>query len=165
MKTLSRLLVPIAASLPVLGIAVAMPTSAQANLASQTTTFSGDVPGTCSFPAGSGQSVTMLPSGATLSGTSTAITVRANGSVNLSLSALTFTANPNGTTPTATATLNNVTGGASVLGTATVGTDMASTALNNTANQDHDVTIGMAVAQATEPGTYTTTVVLTCLTP
>lgn len=165
MKTLSKLLVAIAASFPVLGIAIAMPAAVQAQLASQTTTFSGDVPGTCQFDLGANQNVSMSPSGATLSGTSSNIGILANGSVNVALADVTMTANPANTTPAPTATLNNVTGGAAVLGTATPGNNMGSTALNNSSNQSHNVTIGMAVTGATLPGTYTTTVVLQCLTP
>ena len=165
MKTLSRLLLPVAASLPILGFAVVMPTTAQAQLQSQTTTSSGDVPGTCQFDLGAGQTVTMTPTGATLNGTSTNIGVLANGSVNVSLADVTMTVSPGGTTPVPTATLNDVTGNRAGLGTATVGNNMASTALNNSSNVSHNVTIAMAVTGATAPGTYTTTVVLQCLTP
>ena len=166
MRTITGRLVRLSAAFSVAGAALIAPGVAQANpLATQTTTFSGDVPGTCQFDLGANQNVSMTPSGATLSGTSTNIGVNANGSVNVALASVTMAAAPQGTTPVPTATLNNVTGGAAVLGTATVGNNMASTPLNNASNVSHNVTIGMAVTGATAPGTYTTTVVLQCLTP
>ena len=163
MKFLSRLLRPFALSLPALGLSLALPSSVEAALATQTTTFTGDVPSACSFSAGGGQTVTLSASGTNLSATSENITIMANGGVNVALSAVTIAQKPNGTTPAATATLNKVGGGA--LGTASVGNNMNAAALGNTANQGQNVTIGMAVSGATAPGTYRVTVVLSCLTP
>ena len=166
MKTLSKLLRPLAASLTVLGgLALAVPTTAQANpLATQTTTFSGNVPGTCTFDEGANQqNVAMSLNNGVLTGTSAQIGINANGSVNVSMVNVDQTG-PNNTTPTATATLNNVTGGGT-LGTATKAQAMGAAALGNATNASHKVTIGMSVAGASLPGAYTATVTLQCLTP
>jgi len=127
-----------------------------------TSTFTGSVPDSCEFTNGD-PSVNMTLSGTTLSGTTPNITVVTNGAVNLSLTSLTEVSKGAGSTPTATATLNDITDSEDGIATATVGGDSGSVALGNTPNVNHNVTVGMTVADADAPGTYTYTVILSCL--
>ena len=152
-----------AAHLLVLPIFLVAPSVVKAALATNTTTFQGDLPSACNFTTGSGQTVTINPEGTTLNGTSSPIGITANGSVNVALSDLTVAAKPVGATVTPTATLK-ISAGAN-LGVAAVGSDMTAAALANLANVEKRVEIRMRVTGATLPGSYRTTVVLSCLTP
>ena len=132
-------------------------------LATDTTTFTGTVPGACSITGGT-QNVTMNYANSALSAETTAITINSNVLANLTIGTVTEVAKAVGSTPTATATLTDL-GGNQQAVTATVGNDSNPMQFINTGmtNADHTVKIGMNVANANIPGTYTYTVVLSCL--
>ena len=161
MNLLFKRFPPLAAFLPLLAITLSAPSAVKAALSATNTTFQGDVPSACNFTSGSGQNVTINPEGTTLNGTSSPIGITANGSVNVALSNLTVATKPVGTTVTPTARLSVSAG--PVLGTATVGNDMTAAALNNNTNAEKRVEIRMTVTGATLVGSYSTTVVLSCL--
>ena len=147
-----------------IGFALA-PSAAVAQLAQDTTTFTGTVPGACTI-TGLNAPVSLTYSNAnngTLSATSGNIVINANVAAKVSLSSLTNTAKPNNTTPVATATLNDATGSRNGIATATVGNNSSNVALSNTVGQNHNVTIGLTATAASLPGDYTWTVVLSCL--
>ena len=141
------------------------PTAAIAQLATDTTTFTGTVPGACTI-TGLGGPVSLSYTNAnngTLAATSGNIVVNANVAAKVSVGALTNTAKPTGSNPVATATLNDVTDSQNGIASATVGNNSSSVALGNTVNANHNVAINMTATGSSIPGTYTWTVVLSCL--
>ena len=161
---MNRLVSGLAVSIALLPLGLWAPSASAQALDTGTSTFTGSVPDSCEFQNGD-PNVNMELVGTTLSATTPSITVVTNGSVNLSLTTLTEVQAPVGASPTATATLNDVTGSRNAIATATIGGDSASVALSNTANVNHDVNIGMEITDADTPGTYEYTVLLSCLTP
>lgn len=145
-----------------IGFALA-PSAAIAQLATDTTTFTGTVPGACTITNG-GQNVNLSYANNTLTAETTAITINSNVLANLTIGTVTEVAKANGSNPTATATLTDIAGNQQAV-TATVGNDSNAMAFinNGMTNANHTVKIGMNVADANIPGTYTYTVVLSCL--
>ena len=145
-----------------IGFALA-PSAAVAQLATDTTTFTGTVPGACTISNG-GQNKTMAFNNNTLAAETDPITINSNVLANLTIGTLTEVAKANGSNPTATATLTDL-GGNQQAVTATVGNNSnAMQFINNgMTNANHTVKIGLSVANANIPGTYTYTVVLSCL--
>ena len=132
-------------------------------LATDTTTFTGTVPGSCTISNGT-QNVNMSYANNTLSAETTNITINSNVLANLTIGTVTEVAKANGSSPTATASLIDTAGNQQTV-TATVGNDSNPMQFinNGMTGADHTIKIGMSVADANIPGTYTYTVVLSCL--
>ena len=137
-----------------------MPTAALANI-SDTTTFTGSVPGSCTYSSGTSQTVTMSYStsnNGTFTGTSENIGISCNFATSVTLGAVTAdSGNPTETSNTATLTFNGstvVTSGSS---------PSAETALNNTPGSPANVTISLEAQNANTVGAYSYTVTLTTL--
>jgi len=141
-----------------------LPSAALAQLATDTTTFTGTVPGTCTIGGDSSSTVTMDVNNGTLTGVTGNITVNSNVLADVTIGDLVATNNftgSNGAVPTAT--LTAVASNTQV--TASIGND--SNVINlidqNDLSSDVNVTIAMAVTDADAPGVYEYTVVLSCL--
>ena len=139
------------------------PSAAVAQLATDTTTFTGTVPGTCTIGNGT-QNVNMSYANNTLSAETANITINSNVLANLTIGTVTEVAKATGSNPTATASLIDTAGNQQTV-TATVGNDSNPMQFinNGMTGANHTIKIGMSVADANIPGTYTYTVVLSCL--
>ena len=140
------------------------PSAAIAQLATDTTTFTGTVPGTCTIGGDSSSTVTMAVNNGTLTGETGNITVNSNVLANVTISNLVATNNFTGAnTAVPTATLTAVASNTAV--TAAIGNDSNPIQLINQNDLDTavNVKIGMSVANANAPGVYEYTVLLSCL--
>ena len=140
------------------------PSAAIAQLATDTTTFTGTVPGTCTIGGDSSSTVTMAVNNGTLTGETGNITVNSNVLANVTISNLVATNNFTGAnSATPTATLTAVGSNTSV----TAGINSNSNAIELINQNDLDtnvnVKIGMSVSGANAPGVYEYTVLLSCL--
>ena len=149
-------------ALQVVGLGL-LPSAALANNITDTTTFTGVVPGVCTFGSGTSQTVTLAYSsenGGTFTGRGSNLTINCNYVANFTLGAVTAAgSNPSETTNTAsifsgTSTSAIVTSG---------GSASAQTSLGNTANQPFNAQIGLEATGAAGVGNYSYTVVLTVL--
>ena len=149
-------------ALQVVGLGL-LPSAALAENITDTTTFTGVVPGVCTFGSGTSQTVTLeygTSNGGTFTGRSGNIAIDCNYVANFTLGAVTANGgNPSETSNTAssfngTGTSAIVTSGASA---------SAQTSLGNTANQPFNVQIGLSATGASAVGSYSYTVVLTTL--
>ena len=138
-----------------------MPAAALADI-TDTTTFTGTVPGTCTYASGATQSVAMSYSSAdsgTFTGTTTNIGINCNFATKVTLGAVT----PKGSNPKATtntAKLKN--DDSSVIATSGEGAS-SQVDLGNSAGATENVTIELTSTGASTVGAYEYTVVLTTL--
>ena len=118
---------------------------------------------TCTIGNGT-QNVNMSYANNTLSAETANITINSNVLANLTIGTVTEVAKATGSNPTATASLIDTAGNQQTV-TATVGNDSNPMQFinNGMTGADHTIKIGMSVADANIPGTYTYTVVLSCL--
>ena len=137
-----------------------MPAAALAADITDTTTFTGTVPGTCTYASGTSQTVAMTYSAAdsgTFTGTTTNIGINCNFATKVTLGAVTAGINPATTTNTA-----KLYKGSSVI--ATSGEAASSQVdLGNIAGGTENVTIELTSTGASVVGAYSYTVVLTTL--
>ena len=137
-----------------------MPAAALANI-TDTTTFTGTVPGSCTYATGTSQTVAMSYSAddeGTFTGVSANIGINCNFAASVSLGAVTA----NGLNPTDTTNTAKLNQGESTI--ATSGDVASSTvSLNNTNGATENVTIELTSTGASVVGAYSYTVVLTTL--
>lgn len=136
-----------------------MPAAALADI-TDTTTFTGTVPGSCSYASGTSQTVAMSYSAdddGTFTGASDNISISCNFETTVTLGAVTPGSNP--ATTTDTATLKK---GSSTLATSSEGPSSA-VSLGNTGGSPENVTIELTSTGANVVGDYSYTVVLTTL--
>ncbi|WP_041426416.1 hypothetical protein [Synechococcus sp. CC9311] len=146
------------ASISVIGLGL-MPAAALADI-TDTTTFNGTVPGTCSYLSGTSQDVAMTYStdnNGTLTGTSENIAISCNFETDVALSAVTQVDVATSTEDTATLLL-----GGSVIATSGEGAS-GSVDLGNTPGSTANVQIKLDATGASTVGNYQYTVVLTTL--
>ena len=142
-----------------------------AQLDTDTTTFTGTVAGTCTITnATQNNTVALSNNNGTLTGVSGNIEIAANTAVRLVLSDLTETAKANGSTPAATATLDDVDNGkgddwltATLASNGNTTYTSAKEYNNETDNTSYTTHIDMTITDASVPGTYTYTILLSCL--
>jgi len=140
------------------------PSAAIAQLATDTTTFTGTVPGTCAIGGDTSSTVTMAVNNGTLTGETGGMTITSNVLANVTISSLVATNNFTGSnSATPTATLTAIASNQSV--TAAIGNDSNPIELINQNDLDNAVSvkIGMEVTDANAPGVYEYTVLLSCL--
>ena len=149
-------------ALQVVGLGL-LPSAALAENITDTTTFTGVVPGVCTFGSGTSQTVTLeygTSNGGTFTGRSGNIAIDCNYVANFTLGAVTANgANPSQTSNTAS--IFNGTGTSAIVTSG--GSASAQTSLGNTANQTFNAQIGLTATGASGVGTYSYTVVLTVL--
>ena len=138
-----------------------MPAAALAADITDTTTFTGTVPGTCTYASGATQSVAMSYSSAdsgTFTGTTTNIGINCNFATKVTLGGVTA----NGSNPKTTTNSAKLKKGSSVI--ATSGEAASSQVdLGNIAGATENVTIELTSTGASVVGAYSYTVVLTTL--
>ena len=137
-----------------------MPAAALADI-TDTTTFTGTVPGTCTYASGATQSVAMSYSSAdsgTFTGTTTNIGIYCNFATKVTLGAVT----PKGANPKATTNTAKLKKGSSVLATSGEGAS-SQVDLGNSAGATENVTIELTSTGASTVGAYEYTVVLTTM--
>ena len=142
-----------------------------AQLDTDTTTFAGTVDGTCTITnATTDNTVALTNDSGTLTGVSGNIEIAANVAVKLFLSDLALTASPNGSAPVAQATLDDVDAGNGddwlVADRAANGDeqyDVPKALGSATDNTSYTTHLDLTVTDATVPGTYTCTILLSCL--
>ncbi|MDA7433164.1 hypothetical protein N8501_00680 [Synechococcus sp. AH-601-N10] len=150
------------ATLQALGLGL-MPAAALAT--TDTTTFTGTVPGSCTYTYGNGANEFVAMSynagDNTLSGESSGITVNCNFAASATLGQVTTVIEPVGVTTTAAAAL---VGSDEVdIITSSDSAGSSSTLLGNTAGDDSSFTVTLDVDGATVQGTYEYSVLLTVL--
>ena len=136
-----------------------MPAAALADI-TDTTTFTGTVPGSCTYASGSSQTVAMSYSAddnGTFTGVSENISISCNFTTTVTLGAVTPGSNP--ATTTNTALLKK---GSSTIATSGEGAS-SSVSLGNTGGTPENVTIDLTATGASAVGSYSYTVVLTTL--
>ena len=137
-----------------------MPAAALADI-TDTTTFTGTVPGSCTYASGTSQTVAMSYSAddeGTFTGVSENIGINCNYAASVSLGAVTA----NGSNPATTTNTAKLNQGASTI--ATSGASASSTvSLGNTNGLTENVTIELTSTGASVVGAYSYTVVLTTL--
>ena len=137
-----------------------MPAAALADI-TDTTTFTGTVPGTCTYASGATQSVAMSYSSAdsgTFTGTTTNIGINCNFATKVTLGAVT----PKGSNPKATTNSAKLKKGSSVIATSGEGAS-SQVDLGNSAGVTENVTIELTSTGASTVGAYEYTVVLTTM--
>ena len=150
-------------ALQIVGLGL-LPSAALANNITDTTTFTGVVPGVCTFGNGTtGQTVTLAYDAAnngTFTGRSSNIAINCNYVASFTLGAVTAgNSNPSETNNTA-----SIFNGASNTAIVTSGSNAsAQTSLGNTANQPFNAQIGLTATGAAGQGNYSYTVLLTVL--
>ena len=149
-------------ALQVMGLGL-MPSAALANNITDTTTFTGTVPGVCTYSGNQDQTVAMEYSSnasGTFTGRSANLTVNCNYVATFTLGAVTAgSSNPAETSNTASI----YPGDSSTAIVQSGNSASAQTSLGNTANQPFNVQIGLAATGASAVGAYSYTVVLTTL--
>ena len=140
-----------------------LPTAALAENITDTTTFTGTVPGSCTYGSGTSQTVAMEYSTAnsgTFTGRSENLAINCNYVATFTLGAVTA----NGSNPAETSNQASIYAGDGTSAIATSGSSASSeTSLGNTANQTFNVQIGLSATGASAVGNYSYTVVLTTL--
>ena len=147
------------AAIPAIGLGL-MPAAAFAQSITDTTTFNGTVPGTCTYLSGTSQDVAMTYSTAdngTLSGTSENIAISCNFETSVSLSAVNEVDVEVSTENTATLLF----GGSEIVTSGEGASDSVS--LGNSPGSTANVQIKLDATGASTVGTYQYTVVLTTL--
>ena len=150
-------------ALQVIGLGL-LPSAALADI-TDTTKFTGTVPGSCTYVSGQTQTVSMSYSTAnngSFSGTSNDITVSCNYATKLTLGQVTPKGGGNPATTADTASLF-VGSSESALMTSSTSAASSATDAGNTPNQNFTVKIGLASTGASAVGAYEYTVVLTTL--
>ena len=149
-------------ALQVVGLGL-LPSAALAENITDTTTFTGVVPGVCTFGSGTSQTVTLsyaTSNSGTFTGRSSSIAIDCNYVANFTLGAV--QANSNNPSETSnTASIFNGTGTSAIVTSG--GSASAQTSLGNTANQTFNAQIGLTATGASGVGNYSYTVVLTVL--
>ena len=149
-------------ALQVVGLGL-LPSAALAENITDTTTFTGVVPGVCTFGSGTSQTVTLSYStsnSGTFTGRSGNIAIDCNYVANFTLGAVQANSgNPSETSNTAS--IFNGTGTSAIATSG--GSASAQTSLANTANQTFNAQIGLTATGASGVGNYSYTVVLTVL--
>lgn len=149
-------------ALQVVGLGL-LPSAALAENITDTTTFTGVVPGVCTFGSGTSQTVTLAyatTNNGTFTGRSGNIAINCNYVANFTLGAV--TANSNNPSETSnTASIFNGTGTSAIVTSG--GSASGQTSLGNTANQTFNAQIGLSATGASGVGNYSYTVVLTVL--
>lgn len=145
-------------------LALASPVGAQ--LASQTTNFSGTIPVACNVLSGNGQNANLvLTQLDNFQGSSSTITFEANADVNLQLAAVDIVAAPQGTSNyTWLATLNDA--GNNVIASADPSNASSTVNYSNGLTNQQSFTVKLSIQPNTSfllPGTYTANVTLDCL--
>ena len=139
---------------------------AQAQLSSQTTSFTGTVPLSCDLTSGS-SSVTMTANGSnSISGTTPSFYYTSNAAVKLALSPVTVNATPTGTSYNWQAVLFK--GGTSVATTDESSSSPAEVSYSSGLSSSDAFTLQMNVNSSSSTmavGTYTGTITLDCLAP
>lgn len=141
-----------------------LPSAALADI-TDTTKFTGSVPGSCTYVSGKTQTVSLTYATAnngTLSGTSNDITVSCNFATKLTLGQVTPKGGGNPATTSDTASLF-VGSSSSALMTSSHSAASSATDAGNTPNQNFTVKIGLSSTGASTVGAYEYTVVLTTL--
>ena len=147
-------------ALQVVGLGL-MPSAALADI-TDTTTFTGAVPGTCTLVSGGTQTVNLTYSSAnsgTLAGESANMTYNCNFETKFTLGQVNQVAVATSTTDTATLKASN----GSTITTSTNSAASSATDFANPLNTNFTVTIGLTSTGASVVGDYTYTVVLTTL--
>ena len=149
-------------ALQVVGLGL-LPSAALAENITDTTTFTGVVPGVCTFGSGTSQTVTLeygTSNGGTFTGRSGNIAIDCNYVATFTLGAVTA----NGANPSETSNTASIFNGAGTSAIVTSGgSASAQTSLGNTANQTFNAQIGLEATGASGVGNYSYTVVLTVL--
>ena len=149
-------------ALQVMGLGL-LPAAALAENITDTTTFTGTVPGSCTYSGSQDQTVAMDYSssgGGTFTGRSANLTVNCNYVATFTLGAVTA----GGSNPAETSNTASIYAGDSSSAIVTSGASAsAQTSLGNTANQPFNVQIGLSATGASAVGSYSYTVVLTTL--
>ena len=138
-----------------------MPASALAQI-TDTTTFTGQVPGTCTYTSGTSQTIEMSYSAennGTFTGQTQDLTISCNFETSVTLGAVNAGANPTETNNTASLFVG---GSGDALVTSGVSAS-AETSLGNSPGVATNVQIGLEVLGASTVGDYSYTVVLTTL--
>ena len=147
-------------ALQVVGLGL-LPSAALADI-TDTTTFTGEVPGTCSLVSGGDQDVDLTYStdnGGTLSGESANMTYNCNFATTFTLGQVNQVAVETSTTDTATLKASD----GSTIATSTNSAASSATEFENPLNTNFTVTIDLTSTGASAVGDYTYTVVLTTL--
>ena len=149
-------------ALQVVGLGL-LPSAALAENITDTTTFTGVVPGVCTFGSGTSQTVTLAyatTNNGTFTGRSGNIAINCNYVANFTLGAVTA----NGNNPSETSNTASIFNGTGTSAIATSGASAsAQTSLANTANSTFNAQIGLTATGASGVGNYSYTVVLTVL--
>ena len=151
-------------ALQVIGLGLLPSTSLAADI-TDTTKFTGTVPGTCTYVSGKTQTVSLAygtANNGSFSGTSNDITVSCNYATKVTLGQVTPKGGGNPATTADTASLF-VGSSSSALMTSSHSAASAATDAGNTPNQNFTVKIGLASTGASTVGDYEYTVVLTTL--
>ena len=149
-------------ALQIVGLGL-MPSAALAENKTDTTTFTGTVPGVCTLGGAQNQTVTLEYSssgGGTFTGRSSNLSITCNYVAQFTLGAVT----PGGGNPSATSNTAAIYAGDSTSAIVTSGSSAsAQTSLGNTKNSAFNAQIGLTATGASEIGDYSYTVLLTVL--
>ena len=149
-------------ALQVVGLGL-LPSAALADNITDTTTFTGVVPGVCTFGSGTSQTVTLEydpASNGTFTGRSENISINCNYVASITLGAVT----PGNSNPASTANTARIFNGTGTNPIATSGSNAsAQTSLGNTAGQAFNAQIDLSATGASAQGNYSYTVLLTVL--
>ena len=149
-------------ALQVVGLGL-LPSAALADNITDTTTFTGVVPGVCTFGSGTSQTVSLsyaTDNNGTFTGRSSNIAINCNYVANFTLGAVEANSN-NPSTTSNTASIFNGTATSAIVTSG--GSASAQTSLGNTANQTFNAQIGLSATGASGVGNYSYTVLLTVL--
>ena len=149
-------------ALQVVGLGL-LPSAALADNITDTTTFTGVVPGVCTFGSGTSQTVSLsyaTDNNGTFTGRSSNIAINCNYVANFTLGAVEANSN-NPSNTSNTASIFNGTGTSAIVTSG--GSASAQTSLGNTANQTFNAQIGLSATGASGVGSYSYTVLLTVL--
>ena len=149
-------------ALQVVGLGL-LPSAALAENITDTTTFTGVVPGSCTFGSGTSQTVTLsytTANSGTFTGRSDNIAINCNYVADFTLGAVTA----NGSNPSQTSNTASIFNGTATDAIVSSGEGAsAQTSLGNTANSTFNAQIGLTATGASGVGNYSYTVVLTVL--
>ena len=151
-------------ALQVIGLGL-LPSAALADI-TDTTKFTGSVPGSCTYVSGKTQTVSLTygtENNGSFSGTSNDITVSCNFATKLTLGQVTPKAGGGNPATTADTASLFVGSSSSALVTSSHSAASAATEAGNTPNQNFTVRIGLSSTGADTVGAYEYTVVLTTL--
>ena len=150
-------------ALQIVGLGL-LPSAALANNITDTTTFTGVVPGVCTFGNGTTEQTVTLSydtaNNGTFTGRSSNLSITCNYVATFTLGAVT----PGGGNPSATSNTAAIYAGDGTSAIVTSGNSASSqTSLGNTKNQAFNAQIGLTATGAANTGAYSYTVVLTVL--